>query len=100
MSDFGRPDFKVYDSGSPVAEDVVAAVMQITVDDTVDGSSVATIRLRDERSMHSDGSKFGVGNELKIELGYVGDTRQVFKGEVTGWKGSFPRRGAQTPLHS
>ncbi len=96
MSDFTRPDFKIYDNGSPIPDEVVSAVIQITVDDALDAAAVATIRLRDDLCWLSNDTKFKIGNEIKVELGYVGQTQQVFIGEVTGWKGSFPRRGNQT----
>lgn len=89
-------DFKIYDAGSLVGDEVRQAVIQITVDDAIGQASVATIKLLDENSKLSDGTKFKVGNEVKIDLGYVGTTKQVFMGEVTGWQGAFPRRGNQT----
>lgn len=92
----GRPDFKITDNGSPIANDVVADVIQITVDDTTDEASLATIKISDKGFRRSDGSILGVGNEVKIELGYVGDTMEVFAGEVTGWRGAYPRRGGGT----
>jgi phage protein D len=70
--------------------------MQITVDDTLDGAALATVRIRDEGCVWSSGDKLKVGSELKIELGYVGQTSQVFIGDITGWKGGFPRRGPVT----
>lgn len=89
-------DFKLSDNGSPVADVVRQAVVQITVDDMLDAAAVAMVKLRDTDGALSDGSKFKVGNELKIELGYVGSAvQEVFKGEVTGWKGAFVRRGGQ-----
>ena len=68
-------------------------MIQITVDDTTDGASVATVRLRDEGGRLSDGTKFKVGSALKVSLGHAGRVKPVFEGEVTGWKGTFPRRG-------
>lgn len=90
------PDFKIYDDGSKIPDEVICRVLQVTVDETVKGGGIATVRLADESGEFSDGSKFKMGSELKIELGYVGQTKQVFIGEITGWKGAFPRRGHQT----
>lgn len=90
-------DFKIYDAGSLLTDAIRKDVIQITVDDMLDAAAIATVKLRDEGGLHSDGSKFKVGNELKIELGYLGSALvEVFKGEVTGWKGAFPRRGGRT----
>ncbi len=90
-------DYKLHDNGSPVADVVKQAVIQITVDDLLDAAAVAMVKLRDSDGALSEGSKFQVGNELKIELGYVGSgVQEVFKGEITGWKGAFVRRGGQT----
>lgn len=90
-------DFKLSEAGSPVSDTVRQAVLQITVDDLLDAAAVAMIKLRDADGALSDGSKFKIGNELKIELGYLGSSvQEVFKGEITGWKGAFVRRGGQT----
>jgi phage protein D len=89
-------DFKVKDNGSPVSDAVRKDIVQITVDDALDAAAVATVKVRDLGGVHSDGSKFKIGSELTIELGYVGATLEVFKGEITAWKGAFARRGGQT----
>ena len=90
------PAFEVYDSGSKIPDALKARVLQITVDDRVDQAAVAMIELSDEKNGVSGGSAFKVGNELKIELGYVGKTAVVFEGEITGSKGTYPRRGPAT----
>jgi uncharacterized protein len=90
-------DFKISDGGSPIADEVRESLVQITVDDMLDAAAVATVKLRDPDGVLSSGTKFKIGNELKIELGYVGSgVTEVFKGEITGWKGAFVRRGGQT----
>lgn len=94
--DKGAPDFEILDGGSPIPPDLRTDVVQVVVDDTLDGASVAMIRLRDDGGARSDGSVFKLGNPVKIELGYMGDRAQVFEGEVTGWRGAFQRRGSQT----
>jgi phage protein D len=90
------PAFEVYDSGSKIGDALKARILQITVDDRVDQAAVAMIELSDEKDEVSGGKAFKVGNELKIELGYVGKTAVVFEGEVTGSKGTYPRRGPAT----
>ncbi len=95
MSDARKPDWKITEDGNPVSDAVNAAIVQIVVDERLDQASVCTIELRDEGGLHSDGSKFKVGAELKVSLGYVGATKVVFEGEITGWRGAFPRRGPQ-----
>ncbi|MBI3726024.1 hypothetical protein HY251_19010 [bacterium] len=95
MPEHAKPDFQIHDDGSKVKDSVKAAVIQITVDERVDQASVCTIELRDEGAMLSDGKKFKIGSDLKVELGYVGATKAVFEGEITGWRGAFPRRGPQ-----
>jgi uncharacterized protein len=90
-------DFKISDAGALIPKETREDVIQITVDDTLDGAAVATIKLRDEHSKHSGAAKFKIGSELKIELGYLDPgVQEVFKGEITGWKGAFVRRGGQT----
>ncbi|MBX3468313.1 MAG: phage late control D family protein [Planctomycetes bacterium] len=90
-------DFAIAVDGSPVEDVVRQAVIQITVDDTLDAAAVAMIKLRDQDGAIGDGPHFGLGAEVTIELGYVGaGVKEVFKGEVTGWRGAFPRRGGRT----
>lgn len=90
-------DFKLYDGGSPVPDAVRQAIIQITVDDMLDAAAVAMVKLRDTDGAMSDGSRFKIGSELKIALGYLDSgVEEVFKGEITGWRGAFVRRGGQT----
>jgi phage protein D len=96
MADARKPDFQLHDDGSKVQDDVKSAVIAITVDERLDQASVCTVELRDEGARMSDGKRFKVGSELRVELGYVGGTKVVFEGEVTGWRGAFPRRGPET----
>jgi phage protein D len=96
MGDLRKPDFQIYDDGAKVQDDIKSAVIQITVDERLNQASICTIELRDDHGSMSDGSHFKPGADLKVELGYVGATAAIFEGEVTGWKGSFPRRGPVT----
>src|SRR5690606_11009490 len=93
-----NPDFKLLIGGSAASDEIVSAVIQITVDDTVNAASVATIKLQDEDCKITDLDKFKCGAPVQIDLGYVGATKTVFKGEVTGLRASFPRRGNQVLL--
>src|SRR4051812_14135123 len=83
------PDFQVFDAGQTISKTVRAAVIQITVDERVNQAAACTIELRDDGGMLSDGTRFKLGSEVRVALGYVGATKIVFEGEVTGWKGAF-----------
>ena len=48
--DKSKPDFQVKVDGSPISDDIVAAVIQITVDDALNAAAVATIKLREDAS--------------------------------------------------
>ena len=82
MSDPRRPDFKISIDGSPIDEKKIARVIQITVDDSLDQAALARVRFKCQvmgpDADTGDASDFEVGKELKIELGYVGQTEQVF----------------------
>ena len=71
MSDQRAPDFEIYDDGSPVAKTVRAQVIQITVDERINQAALCTIELRDDGTM-SDGTKFKLGSELRVAMGYTG----------------------------
>lgn len=86
-----RPDFKIYLDGSPLDTKQISRVIQITVDNSLDQAALATIRF--DWAADGDGNTFAAGVELKIDMGYVAKTETVFKGEITGLKGNFPRRG-------
>jgi phage protein D len=97
MPDVLKPDYQIYDDGAKVQDDVKSAVISIVVDERLDQAAVCTIELSDKDGRLSDGKHFKLCADLKVELGYVGTgTKTVFEGEVTGWKGAFPRRGPGT----
>ena len=97
MPDVLKPDFQIYDDGSKIQDDMKSAVISIVVDERLDQAAVCTIELSDREGRLSDGKHFKLCSDLKVELGYVGTgTKTVFEGEVTGWKGAFPRRGPGT----
>lgn len=96
MAERSAPDFLVEDGGQPITKTVRDSVIQITVDERLNQAAACTIELRDDGGVLSDGTKFKLGSEVRVGLGYVGKTKVVFEGEVTGWKGAFPRRGPRT----
>jgi Bacteriophage probable baseplate hub protein len=94
-----KPDFRIYDDGSLLKDAVLQDIIQITVDEPLNEAAVATVRLRDVGGCNSDGKKLKIGSELKIEMGYMGGSlKEVFCGEITAWRGAFPRRGTNTLL--
>ena len=96
-ADQAKPNFTVEVDGSPISESLVAALIQLTVDEPLDQAAVCVLKFRDDSARHSSDHPFKVGAELKVGLGYVGTAAtNVFEGQVTGHKGVFPRRGNPT----
>jgi phage protein D len=95
MGDLRKPDFQIFDDGAKIPDEVAASVVSITIDERLDQAGVCTIELRDDQSRLSGDSHFKIGSELKVSLGYVGATKPLFDGEITGWKGAMPRLGPQ-----
>lgn len=91
------PDFAIHDAGAALERGLLDKLLQVTVDEPLDGAAVATLRFRDEEGKLSSGSALAVGHELRVELGWVGgEKREVFLGEVVAWKGGFAQLGKET----
>lgn len=91
------PDFELHDSGALLGRGVLDKLLQVTVDEPLDGAAVATLRFRDPEGAFSSGTTLAVGHELRVGLGWVGGSvQEVFLGEVVAWKGSFAQVGKET----
>ncbi|MBL4846268.1 MAG: phage late control D family protein [Planctomycetes bacterium] len=96
-ADQTKPNYSVTVDGALIKDDLIAALIQITVDEPLDQASMCAIRFRDEGAVLSSDHPFKVGADLEIGLGYVGaPVTNVFKGQVTGHKGAFARRSNPT----
>ena len=97
VADSSKPNFTVTVDGSPIRDDLISALVSITVDEPLDQAAVCAIKFRDDGAQLSSEHPFQVGATLEIGLGYVGEsTTNVFKGQVTGHKGAFARRANPT----
>jgi uncharacterized protein len=95
------PDFRISIDGSALAPSVARYVTDLSVvtePDTLNQFSLTVANPYPEMpwTHGEDAALFGEGRGIKIELGYAGDLRPVFDGEITSISPSFPESGSPT----
>jgi len=95
------PAFNVKINGSGLKADVSKYITQISVVkglDTMDQFSLTIANpYPDMRWTHKDDRHlFKEGNQIRIELGYVGDLQVMFDGNITAISPTFPESGTPT----
>ncbi|GAA5193530.1 phage late control D family protein [Rugosimonospora acidiphila] len=94
LSNSSVPDFAVLVNGAPLAPAAVGDIRAIQVDESIDTPSMFTIELYcwDPATLTvtwPDDPAFAIGNQVTIQLGYVGALAAVMTGEITGLEPSF-----------
>lgn len=90
-----RPEFDVLVDGESLGKAVLRDVIEIDVDERVDGHAAAEIMMRnhdpDRRAAtNSEREVFRIGANIVVQLGYHGELREVFAGVITGVAALFP----------
>lgn len=86
-----KPEFVIKLEGERVEPKVAADVQGIRVYQSRRQASSFEIILQNHQAKWSDADLFFDGREIEIELGYVGATEPVFKGEITAWRTELDR---------
>ncbi len=100
MPDYFAPTFNVKVSGATLAAEVTAYIVQLSVD--LQPDSLATFSLTVANPFpqmpwtHVTPTLFQEGNEINIEMGYVGRTCPMVSGDITKVDASFPESGSPT----
>ncbi len=94
------PEFRVKINGSDRPE-VTAVAIAVEVHQDLSAASMFTLRLLDSgattlESTLADDDLFAPGNEVEIEMGYLGATETLLVGEITGLELEYCADEAQT----
>jgi phage protein D len=92
------PDFKLKVNGSPLEADLVAALRLVEVQQSVRLIDQAVLDFENHGGHVSDAAVFKPGNEVEVEVGYVGEIVWAFKGEIVSVEPHFPVGGNPTVI--
>lgn len=93
-----RPEFTVSVDGTELAPAQVRDVMEIDVDERINGHAIAQILLRNwdpktREPIYSSQELFRPGAELSIAVGYRNELSEIFTGPITAMTVRFPPEG-------
>jgi len=69
--------------GQQAADDLMAAIIEVTVEDSLHLPDMFILRIQDDELRWVDAQTFAIGHEVEIEMGEGNRLRKVFNGEVT-----------------
>lgn len=92
------PDFKVKVNGSLLSADLLAALRLVEVQQSVRLIDQALLDFENHGGRVGDADVFKPGNEVEIEVGYVGEITWAFKGEIVSLEPRFPVGGNPTVI--
>ena len=101
-ADYFAPAFSVSINRAALQADVSKNIMNVSVThepDTMDSFRLTIANPYPDMPWTHDDRKaklFQEGSEVRIEMGYVGDLREVFDGLITGVSPTFPNSGVPT----
>lgn len=112
------PSYQISVEGKKLEHGTNVDVLSVSVTDTIDRADSFTFTLRDRHPdpkrlfaggtelQWMDSDLFDEGNEVEIQMGYVGDLRPMIKGKIKSVTCQFPESGQSTlqvtgysPLH-
>ncbi len=92
------PTFEMKVGGRPLDQNTAKTVLDISVVEHQDPPSRFSFRLNDPtlKFINREDGLFVEGVRVEISLGYVGDTRKMMVGEISGLTADFPSSGPAT----
>lgn len=90
------PVYLIKINGSRISQEMAADIMTVSVEEKMDLPTLFTMTLSDREQKWIDSEDFSEGSEIKVELGYLNETVELFDGELTGIKSDFPSAGSTT----
>jgi len=98
MTDDVEPDLNIRVKGVDLPLQARLDIQRLTVQEDLAVASMFTIELYNwdagtRRVTWSDSALFGVGNEVEIWLGYVGNLKRVMVGEIISLEPAFHADG-------
>ena len=94
MVDNSVADILIKVSGKPLKAEVARDLVDVKISEALDMSASFTLRmstwdLDKQQVSWADSAPFGLGVDVEIQMGYVGDLRPMIAGEVTSLNVSF-----------
>lgn len=87
------PDFLVLINGSRLPIETALRLIRITIEGEVNLLSMVTLELTGSATAPFtawiDDPLFTIGNEIEVQMGYEGNIKKVFNGEITGLEPEF-----------
>jgi phage protein D len=88
------PTFKVFINGSELPPQAQADIIEVSVHEDVSVPSMFVLRLKNWDMFQLivtwvDDALFDVGNEVEVQMGYVGNVETLLIGEITGLEPEF-----------
>jgi phage protein D len=98
FQDIYVPTFEMKVGDAPIDQETAMSITEISVILHLNGPSQFSFTLNDPKLgfIDSQSGKFTEGTQVEISLGFVGNTRSMIVGEITGVNASFPNSGPPT----
>lgn len=90
------PEFEIRIAGEDLPAAMRASVSSVRYQDGIEGADRVEISLVNENLRWFGSRLLKPGNELSLWLGYVGELKTMFVGEITGVEAAFPSSGVPT----
>jgi uncharacterized protein len=98
LPDIYVPTFEVRVDGTPLELPTAKTILEVSVTEALNQSSSFSFRLNDPTLafISTEDGRFTEGRRVEISLGYVGNTKKLFVGEITSLTADFPGSGPAT----
>ena len=87
--DYFVPTFQIKINQDRISAEMIAAVMRVCVEEKVGLPTLLTMTLSDPELKWVADDTLSEGHEIKVELGYLNETVEIFDGEITGLQAEF-----------
>lgn len=87
------PETKIKIQGSPLADELAYNFQWCEVRQSIRLIDMCVICFQNPAGLLADRTEFKQGNEVTVELGYVGDLKWAFKGDIVSIEPDFPVSG-------
>jgi phage protein D len=109
MTDRYVPSFKIEVEGESLVHGSTIDVLSVSVTEAIESADTFTFSIRSRRNesgrfasgsdlLWIDNDDFQEGKNVKIEMGYVGNMREMIQGKITSVTPNFPQSGIPTIL--
>ncbi|MBN2738711.1 MAG: phage late control D family protein, partial [Spirochaetales bacterium] len=90
------PTFIVYLNGARMNPELEGRIKKIAITEKIDHITIVKMEFADAIPHVADNEELTPGSEIKIEMGYLDETDELFNGEITGMKIALQKGSAST----